>query len=121
MSAMNSTEARPWLKNYPKGVKSEIDLDRFSSLPDLIDSTCDRFGPKPAFSNLGHAISFSELQKRVEEFATFCQSELKLQKGDRIALQMPNLLQYPIALFGALKAGLVVVNVNPLYTPSEME
>ncbi len=111
-----------WTANYPKSVPTEIDteLQKYSSILDIIDESANRFTSKPAYSNMGKVLSFSEINRKAEAFAAFLQTELKMQKGDRIALQMPNLLQYPIALFGALKAGLVVVNTNPLYTEREM-
>ncbi len=111
-----------WTAKYPKSVPTEIDSEiaKYSSLVDIIDETAARFTLKPAFSNMGVVCSFSEINRQAEAFAAFLQTELKMQKGDRIGLQMPNLLQYPVALFGALKAGLMVVNTNPLYTEREM-
>lgn len=111
---------RPWLQAYPHGVAKDIDLSPFKSILTIFDDACREFGDKPAFSNLGHAISYRDLDRLSGQFASFLQNELKLVKGDRIAIQMPNLLQFPIALFGALRAGLVVVNTNPLYTAPEM-
>lgn len=118
---MTEIQNRPWLENYPNGVLKEIDSGRFSSLAQLVEETCKKFGPKTAFSNLGHEMSFDEVEELSRQFAAFLQGGLGLKKGDRLIIQMPNLLQYPVALFGALRAGVVVVNVNPLYTPHEME
>lgn len=109
-----------WLQNYPPGVNPEIDLSQFKNLMEVFDGSVKKFGNRPAFSNMGASLTFNELDRRAGKFASFLQHELNLKKGDRIALQMPNLLQFPIALFGALRAGLIVVNTNPLYTPTEM-
>lgn len=109
-----------WLKKYPKGVSPEIHPESYSSILDVYEEAVKKFGTKPAFTNLGIDLSFAELAERVDQFASFLQHELRLKKGDRIAIQMPNLLQFPIAAFGAMKAGLVVVNTNPLYTAKEM-
>lgn len=110
-----------WLKNYPEGVPAEIDLDSYSSLVEVFDQAVVSFADQPAFSSMGTRISFQELERLSARFAACLQREFGLKKGERIALMIPNLLQYPIALFGALRAGLVVVNVNPLYTPRELE
>lgn len=112
---------RIWLKNYPAGIPAEVDIDEFSSLPDIVAKTCARFGSLPAFSNMGATLTYGELDAAVRDFAAYLQNDLKLAKGDRVALMMPNLLQYPVAMFGALRAGLTVVNCNPLYTPRELE
>ncbi len=112
---------KKWLKNYPKGVSPEINLNQYQNLTEVFEEACRSNGSRPAFTNMGVDISFDELNKKATYFAAFLQNELKLKKGDRIAIQMPNVLQFPIALFGAFKAGLVVVNTNPLYTASEME
>jgi long-chain acyl-CoA synthetase len=110
-----------WIKSYPAGVPAEIDPDRYPSIVHAFDAACARFAGRPAFSNLGVTMSFAALQAHTEAFAAFLRRDLGLARGDRIAIQMPNLLQYPVALFGALRAGLTVVNTNPLYTPREME
>jgi len=110
---------KPWHQHYPVGAPKEIDPESFENINDVIETTCKKYKEKPAFSNFGHSLSFEELFKLSQDFAAFLQSQ-GLQKGDRIALQMPNILQYPVALFGALRAGLIVVNTNPLYTPREM-
>lgn len=110
-----------WLKSYPKGVKSEIDLNSFSSIVDVFNDAVQRYGDKPCFTNLNHTITYDELDLMSDHFASYLLNVCKLKKGDRIAIQMPNLLQYPVVLFGALKAGMIVVNTNPLYTDREME
>ncbi len=110
-----------WLKNYPPGIPAEVDLTEFSSLKDLLERSCRRFGALPAYSNMGSSISYAQLDQSSRDFAAYLQQSLGLRKGDRFALMMPNLMQYPVALFGVLRAGLVVVNVNPQYTASELE
>jgi long-chain acyl-CoA synthetase len=110
-----------WLRNYPSGMPTEIDADLYTSIPDLIEQVAARFADRPAFHNLGHTISYSELARLSNDFAAFLQGLPGLVKGDRVAIMAPNLLQYPVALFGILRAGLIVVNVNPLYTPRELE
>jgi long-chain acyl-CoA synthetase len=117
---MNPME-KLWLKNYPEGVPAEIDAKAFSSIVDLMEKSCARFLGRPAYHNMGRTISFGELDRLSRDFAAYLQKIVGLKKGDRIAIQMPNLLQYPVAVFGALRAGLVVVNTNPLYTTREME
>jgi long-chain acyl-CoA synthetase len=112
---------KPWLKHYPKEVPNEIDLHRYASVTDLFDESVRKFREREAFVNMGAAITFEDLNYLSADFASFLQNVAGLKKGDRVAIQMPNLLQYPIALFGALRAGLVVVNVNPLYTAREMK
>ena len=109
-----------WLKQYPEKVKHTIDMDQYANLTEILDDTVRKHGDKPAVTNLGITLSYNELAQKVNDFASYLQNDLGLSKGDKLALMMPNLLQYPIALFGALKAGLAVVNVNPLYTPREL-
>ncbi|HET9955838.1 MAG TPA: AMP-binding protein [Polyangiaceae bacterium] len=109
-----------WLKSYPAAVPHEIDPDRYRSVVAIFHETCERFADKPCFSNMGVTLTFRQIRELTAQFAAFLTHDLGLKKGDRIALQMPNVLQYPVALFGALRAGLVVVNTNPLYTPREM-
>jgi long-chain acyl-CoA synthetase len=109
-----------WLKEYPEGVPAEIDLGEFSSLKDILEKSCQRFKDLPAYSNLGAVLSYSDIDRLSRDFAAFLQGA-GLRKGDRVAIMMPNILQYPVAVFGALRAGIVVVNVNPLYTPRELE
>jgi len=110
-----------WLKNYPVGMPAEIDADLFMSLPDLLEKIFQKFADKPAFHNLGCTISYAELEQLSRDFAAFLQGLPGMAKGDRVAIMSPNLLQYPVALFGTLRAGMTVVNVNPLYTPRELE
>ncbi|RZL30434.1 MAG: long-chain-fatty-acid--CoA ligase, partial [Pedobacter sp.] len=110
-----------WLKNYQAGISPEIDINTYSSLIDFLNITFEKFPDKPAFHNMGKTITYSELKELSLKFASYLQNKLGLQKGDRVALMMPNILQYPIALFGCIQAGLTVVNINPLYTARELE
>lgn len=110
-----------WLSRYPKDVPAEIDPEKYTSLADMFENAVKRFADQPAYINQGKVMTFRRLETRSRAFAAYLQNSLGLQKGDRVALMMPNLLQYPIALFGVLRAGMVVVNVNPLYTPRELE
>ncbi len=110
-----------WLKSYPTGMPAEIEATPFSSLPDLVEDTIRKFGDKPAFNNLGHSISFDELGRLSRDFAAYLQGLEGITQGDRVAIMLPNLLQYPVVTFGILYAGLTVVNVNPLYTARELE
>ncbi len=111
---------RPWLGQYPRGVPAEIDPEAFESLADLLDSCCRRFADLPAYASMGTALSYRQLDEASRAFAAWLRHDAGLGRGDRVALMMPNLLQYPVALFGVLRAGMVVVNVNPLYTPREL-
>lgn len=113
--------SKVWLNRYPADVPAEIDSERYTSLIDLFEQSAKRYADQPAFINMGQVMTFRKLEERSRAFAAYLQNGLGLQKGDRVALMMPNLLQYPIALFGVLRAGMVVVNVNPLYTPRELE
>lgn len=115
-----TSETYPWLKYYPKGVPYEIDPDAYPSLVEMMEEGFSKFTNNPAYSNMGKEMTFAEVDRLSRDFAAYLQS-LGLKKGDRIAIQMPNLLQYPIAMFGAIRAGLTVVNTNPLYTPREMQ
>ena len=112
---------KPWLKNYPTGISPEIHFDEYSSLVDMFNKTCKQFNQKIAFTNFGIKMSFKELEDKSCALASFLQNILKLSKGSRVAIMMPNVLQYPICTFGILKAGLIVENVNPLYTQRELE
>ncbi|MDZ4084606.1 MAG: AMP-binding protein [Bdellovibrionales bacterium] len=118
-----STDRAFWTARYPKGVGATVEatVNQYRSTLDVFEETVGRFPTKPAFTCMGKTLTFSELNRKAESFAAFLQNDLKLKKGDRIAIQMPNVLQYPIALFGAIKAGLVIVNTNPLYTDREMK
>lgn len=111
----------PWTQHYNPGVKKTIDLGAYQNIMQIFDEACGKFRTLPSFSNMGVSFTFEELDRLTGQFASFLQNELGLKKGDRIALQMPNVLQFPVALFGSLRAGLVIVNTNPLYTPSEMQ
>ena len=113
-------DQRPWLKNYPEGVPANIDADAYPNLISLLEATFKKYGKKPAFSCMGKEITFEQVDKMSMQFAAYLHSR-GLEPGDKIALMMPNMLQYPIALFGCLRAGLVIVNTNPLYTPREMK
>lgn len=112
-------EPRPWLRNYPNGVPANINVEAYETLVDMIDESFHKFAKKPAFACMGKTLTFQQVDVLSEQFAAYLQSR-GLEPGDKIALMMPNLLQYPIALFGALRAGLIIVNTNPLYTPREM-
>lgn len=112
---------RPWLKSYPSGVPADIDPRRYRSVVHAFHGTCGRFQHRPCFTSLGTTLSFADVQALSGHFAAFLRHELGLVKGDRIAIQLNNVLQYPVALFGALRAGLVVVNTNPLYKSRELE
>ncbi|MEN1956521.1 long-chain fatty acid--CoA ligase [Luteimonas changyuni] len=116
---MSSTE-RPWLANYPEGIPSEIDADEYNSIPALLQEAIDKYRDQPAFSNMGVSITYGELDALSNQFASYLLEVLRLKKGDRLAIMMPNCLQYPIATFGALRAGLAVVNTNPMYTAREL-
>ena len=110
-----------WKDKYPAGVAAEIDADEFPNLQAVLKQSCQRFADKPAFSNLGKTLTYGELYSLSGAFAAWLQQHTDLQPGDRIAVQLPNVLQYPVVVFGAMRAGLVVVNTNPLYTARELE
>jgi long-chain acyl-CoA synthetase len=110
-----------WLKNYPIGVPAEINPNEYTSLVHLIDDSVARFADKPAYTSMGHTIDFATYEKLARRFAAYLQNSAGLAKGDRIAIMLPNVLQYPIAIYGALRAGLTIVNTNPLYTARELE
>lgn len=110
-----------WLKRYPTGVPAEIDADHYSSLLDIFEQSIKTFAERTAYINMGKGMTYRELDQQSTVFAAYLQQQLKLQKGDAVAVMMPNLLQYPVAILGILRAGCVVVNVNPLYTPRELE
>ncbi len=105
-----------WADKYPPNVPLDIDPDAYPNLMAVFDESIRKFGDKPAYSNFGVTITYNELDQLSSDFAAFIQHETNLKEGDRIALQMPNLIQYGIAIFGALKGGLTMVNTNPLYT-----
>ena len=110
-----------WLKSYPPGVPAEIDISEFNSVGDVLARSVRLYGPQPAYICMDKSITYDELDRLSTQFAGFLQGELGLPQGARVAIMMPNVLQYPIAAFGALRAGYTVVNVNPLYTPRELE
>src|SRR5690606_27179731 len=111
----------PWFKNYPEGIPQEIQPDVYQSVVHLFEACCKKYSRRVAFENMGVRLTYEQLDTLSRDFAAYLQHDLGLKKGERIAIQMPNLLQFPIAFFGALRAGLIVVNTNPLYTPREME
>ena len=111
---------RPWLDQYPSGVPATIDVDEYPSIVSVLDRAMADYRDKPAFSNLGRVLSYADIDRLSRQFAAYLLGELKLKKGDRVAIMMPNCLQYPIAIFGVLRAGLTVVNVNPMYTAREL-
>jgi long-chain acyl-CoA synthetase len=110
-----------WLKNYPPGVPEEINPEEFPSLKHLFEDAFHKHAARPAFSNLGRTLTYAETDELSRRFGAWLQKEAGMKKGDRIAIMMPNLLQYPVAIIGALRAGLTVVNTNPLYTAREVE
>ena len=112
---------RIWLQHYPCGVPAEIDADRYRSIPELFAEVVAKYADRPAFHSLGRTLGYRELDGLSRDFAAFLQGLPGLRKGERVAIMSPNLLQYPVALFGILRAGMIVVNVNPLYTARELE
>ena len=112
---------RPWLAQYPAGVPAEIDVDEYPSIVSVLENAITKYHDRPAFSNLGKTITYAEVDRLSRQFAAYLLGELKLKKGDRVAIMMPNCLQYPIATFGILRAGLTVVNTNPMYTARELK
>jgi len=111
---------RPWLTSYTPGVPADIDADRYTSLVALLESSFDRFGAQPAFTNLGTTLTFAEVERQSRAFAAYLQTVPGLVPGERVAIMLPNTLQYAVVLFGVLRAGLVAVNVNPMYTQPEL-
>jgi len=114
------TDSRPWLKNYPQGVPANINLDQYSTIVEFVKEKFDKYPKRSAFSCMGKTMTYKEIDKLSDQFGAYL-NHRGLEPGDRVAIMMPNLLQYPIALFGCMKAGITVVNTNPLYTPREME
>ena len=112
---------RPWLASYPKGIPAEIDPSRYRSVAALLDECCERFRHRPAFVNMGKTISYDDLDRLSASLAAYFLNDLKLAKGDRVAIMLPNVLQYPIAIMAVLRAGLTLVNTNPLYTARELK
>jgi long-chain acyl-CoA synthetase len=113
--------ARPWLAHYPAGVPAEIDVDEFPSVVSVLERAIERYRDRPAFENLGKSLTYAQVDELSARFAAYLLGALQLKTGDRVAIMLPNCLQYPIATFGILRAGLTVVNVNPLYTPRELK
>jgi long-chain acyl-CoA synthetase len=112
---------RIWLDQYPEGVPANADVEAYQSIKEIFEESVRKYRDLPAFENMGAVITYADLDQRSRYFAAYLQKVLGLQKGDPVAIMMPNCLQYPVALFGILRAGLTVVNVNPLYTPRELE
>ena len=111
---------RPWLASYPAGVPAQIDVDEYPSIVSVLQNAIDKYRDRPAFSNLGRTLTYADVDRLSAQFAAYLLGELKLKRGDRVAIMMPNCLQYPIATFGILRAGLTVVNTNPMYTAREL-
>ena len=111
---------RIWLEHYPKGVPADVDIDEYASVREVFEEACRKYATRPAFSCMGRTITFSDLDALSSTFGAWLQS-IGCGKGTRVALMMPNILQYPVCLFGTLRAGCTVVNVNPLYTARELE
>ena len=109
------------MQSYEAGVPAEIDISRYESIISVFEESVQKYGAQTAFENMGKGLSYAELAQQAQQFASFLQNTLKLPRGERVAVMLPNVLQYPIAIFGILQAGLVVVNTNPLYTPRELE
>jgi long-chain acyl-CoA synthetase len=110
-----------WLEQYPPGVPAEIDVDAFASLKDVIEQSCARYAQRPAYVSLGRTLHYADIERLSARFGAYLQKGAGLQKGERVAVMLPNVLQYPVVVFGILRAGLTVVNVNPMYTPRELE
>jgi len=112
---------RVWSKNYPEGVPADINADHYASLLEVFDESIKDYAGRTAYINMGKSITYAELDQLSLKFAAYLQHQLGLKKGDAVAVMMPNLLQYPVCILGILRAGCVVVNVNPLYTPRELQ
>ena len=110
-----------WADKYAPGTPLDIDTSKYNSIIEVFEESCRRFGDRPAYTNMGATITYSQLDKLSAQFAAFLQNYTTLKPGDRIAVQMPNLIQFPVVVFGAMRAGMVVVNTNPMYTAREME
>jgi long-chain acyl-CoA synthetase len=118
---MTTATARPWINSYPKGVPADIDPTAYRSVVAVFEASCKKYADRMAFQCMGVCISYHELDRRTLQFAAFLRNRLGLKQGDRVAIMMPNMLQYPIAMFGVLRAGCVVVNTNPLYSARELK
>lgn len=115
------SQDRPWFNSYPQGVPHEIDMEQYRSIVAVFETAVADYRDRPAFSNFGKSLTYGEIDALSRDFGAYLLGELKLKKGDRVAIMAPNCLQYPIAIFGILRAGLTVVNVNPMYTPRELK
>ena len=113
--------SKPWLQSYPEGVPAEISIDAYASVADIFDQSVCKYEDLPAYSNFGKTISYREVRQFTSQLGAYLTNELGLQKGTKVAVMMPNLLQNPVAIFGILRAGMVVVNTNPLYTARELK
>ena len=112
---------RFWLKQYPPGIAADVDASAWPSLKALIEDACERYADRIAYRCMGTTMSYRQLAQGSAAFGAWLQQRAGLKSGDRIAIMLPNLLQYPLVMFGALRAGLIVVNTNPLYTAVELE
>ena len=124
-ASFEAYDSRPWLRFYPEGTKADLDPSGYSSLGDIVRKASQENGSKPAFTTclpngMTGTLSFAEVERMTDAFAAYLRHELGLAKGDRVAIQSPNCLAYPLFLFGAAKAGCVIVNINPLYTVPEI-
>jgi len=111
---------RIWLDSYPEGVPHDVDTSIYSSVLDIFKKSCEEYSSKKAYTSLGHSVTFSEVELLTEQFACYLQHDLGLKKGDRIGIMLPNVIQYPVAVFSALRLGLVIVNIDPMYTQREL-
>ncbi len=111
---------RPWLNSYPEGINADIDINKYASVVEIFEQSVKQFASRPAFSNFGKTLTYAEFESSTRAVASYLQNKLGLEKGDRVAIMMPNLLQNPVCIFGVLRAGLTVVNTNPLYTAREL-
>ena len=109
-----------WYNSYDTGIPHEINPDQYQGIPEILNEAFDKYRDRPCFHNMGTSLTYRDIDILSKKFASYLQNQLKLEKGDRVALMMPNILQYPVALFGILRAGMVAVNVNPLYTAREI-
>lgn len=110
-----------WLKSYPEGVPHEVDMNEFTSVTDVFLSACKEHGHKPAYTSFDYSITFAELEQQTAQFALFLQQDLGLKKGDRLAIMLPNVIQYPVAVLSAMRLGLIIVNIDPMYTQRELK
>ena len=113
--------SHPWLASYPAGVPAEVDLDEFPSIVSILETSCDRFRTNVAFENMKRELTYDDIDRLSRDFAAYLVHVARLKKGDRVAIMLPNVLQYPVAIFGALRAGMTVVNTNPMYTARELK